>query len=321
MSMNADTQVLLLLTVHLGGATKDDPRPLSAAEWARLTIWLEDHRIPLAALLSDDPGAVLTGWIDRTVTAARIAGLMRRGGALALALEKWQRAGLWLLTPSDSEYPARLRERLRREAPPVLFGCGSRRLLNRGGVAVVGSRGATDADLSFAIDLGAQAARQGLSIVSGGARGIDEAAMSGALTAEGTVVGVLADGLLRAATSRRYRDHLIGNDLTLVSPFNPEAGFDVGNAMARNRHIYCLADAAIVVASSREKGGTWNGAVENLRRNWVPLWVKPQSMEASGNGDLVRHGGRWLPPGQLELAALAARVEGVADAQQMLQLL
>ena len=319
MSVKEDTQVLLLLTVHLSGAAKGDPRPLSAAEWARLSAWLDDHRIPPAALLSADPGAALTGWIDRTVTPARIAGLLGRGGALALALEKWQRAGLWLLTPGAGEYPTRLQARLGREAPPVLFGCGSRRLLNQGGVAVVGSRNATDADLSFARDLGAEAARQGLSIVSGGARGIDDAAMSGALTAEGTVVGVLADSLLRAATSARYRDSVMGGDLTLVSPFNPEAGFDVGNAMARNRHIYCLADAAIVVSSSRDKGGTWSGAVENLRRNWVPLWVKPQGEEASGNGDLVRHGGRWLPPGQLELAALAARAEALAGAQQTLR--
>jgi predicted Rossmann fold nucleotide-binding protein DprA/Smf involved in DNA uptake len=319
--MNVDTQVLLLLTVHLGGAAKGDPRPLSAAEWARLAGWLQDHGIPPAALLSDDPRAMLTGWIDRTVTVARIDGLIGRGSALALALERWQRTGLWLLTTGDAEYPARLRERLRRESPPVLFGCGSRRLLNWGGVAVVGSREATDADLSFARELGAEAARQGLSIVSGGARGVDEAAMSGALTAEGTVVGVLADSLLRAATSARYRDYLIGSDLTLVSPFNPEAGFDVGNAMARNRHIYCLADAAVVVSSSREKGGTWNGAVENLRQNWIPLWVKPQGAEASGNDDLVRRGGRWLPPGQLELAALAARTEAAVDAQRILRLL
>jgi predicted Rossmann fold nucleotide-binding protein DprA/Smf involved in DNA uptake len=239
-----------------------------------------------------------------------------------LALEKWQRAGLWLLTLSDGEYPTRSRARLGRKAPPVLFGCGSRRLLNRGGVAVVGSRNATEADLSFASELGAEAAQQGLSIVSGGARGIDDAAMAGALAAEGTAVGVLADSLLRAATSARHRDYLMDNNLTLVSPFNPEAGFDVGNAMARNRYIYCLADAAIVVSSSRDKGGTWNGAVENLRRNWVPLWVaKPQGTEASGNGDLVRHGGRWLPPGRLELAALAARAEALADIQQTLRLL
>jgi len=163
------------------------------------------------------------------------------------------------------------------------------------GLAVVGSRDAGHADLAFAAKLGAQASRQGISIVSGGARGIDEAAMLGALENEGTAIGVLADSLLRAAISAKYRKHLMTGNLALVSPYNPEAGFDVGNAMARNRYIYCLGDGAVVVSSSRNTGGTWTGAIENLKEGWVPLWVKPGSEGTSGNVDLVRRGARWLP--------------------------
>ena len=84
-------------------------------------------------------------------------------------------------------------------------------------------------------------------------------------------------------------------NLVLVSPFNPEAGFDVGNAMARNKYIYCLSDAAIVVATSKGSGGTWNGATENLKRNWVPLWVLSNPDHNSGNAALVNLGAGWLP--------------------------
>jgi predicted Rossmann fold nucleotide-binding protein DprA/Smf involved in DNA uptake len=192
----------------------------------------------------------------------------------------------------------------------VLFGCGNRNLLNQGGVAVVGSRNAADQEVAFATKLGNDAALQGLSTVSGGARGVDEAAMLGALDREGMVVGVLADGLLRAATSARYRNHLMANNLVLVSPFNPEAGFDVGHAMARNRYIYSLSDAAIVVSSGRDKGGTWNGAIENLKEGWVPLWVKLHPDVDSGNAELVRRGARWLPDDGLGLAALVAGMDG-----------
>src|SRR5438445_13520981 len=96
-------------------------------------------------------------------------------------------------------------------------------------------------------------------IVSGGASGVDESAMLGALQANGLAVGVLADRLLRAATSIKYRDMLMADRLVLVSPFNPEAGFDVGNAMARNRYIYCLAVAEVVSTVLAGKGGTWSG--------------------------------------------------------------
>ncbi len=96
-------------------------------------------------------------------------------------------------------------------------------------------------------------------------------------------------------TSAKYRKALMANNLVLISPFNPEAGFDVGNAMSRNKYIYCLADAAVVVSSTNKRGGTWNGAVENLRQKWVPLWVKSSSESSSGNAELVRLGGSWIP--------------------------
>jgi predicted Rossmann fold nucleotide-binding protein DprA/Smf involved in DNA uptake len=306
MTTSPQTQAILLATAHLGKAAPGDPRPLTPAEWGRFALWLKHQGLLPEALLAGDPATVLAGWEDPAVTPDRLKALLGRGAALALVMERWQRAGLWVLTRSDPAYPDRLKKHLKTDSPPVLFGCGHRALLNRGGIAVVGSRAASDDDLAFATRSAGQAAAKGATIVSGGARGIDEAAMLGALQAGGTAVGVLADSLLRAATSAKYRKGLMSNDLALISPFNPEAGFDVGNAMARNRYVYCLADAAIVVCSTRDKGGTWNGAVENLRHGWVPLWVQPSEESGSGNGELVRLGARRLPADGLDPAALAA---------------
>ena len=128
--------------------------------------------------------------------------------------------------------------------------------------------------------------------------------MKGALDSEGTAVAVLADSLLRAATSALYRRPLRSGDLALVSAVNPEAGFNVGNAMTRNRYIYCLADAAVVVASARGSGGTWSGACENVKNGWVPLWVRRTRDPDSGNDELVEQGARRLPDRLDSLAAL-----------------
>lgn len=309
MNISGQTQAVLLLTAYFSKPVKGDPRPLSPTEWGRFALWLKEKETLPEALLGNDPGLLLLGWNDKTVTLDRIRFLLGRGNALALALEKWQRAGLWVLTRSDAEYPNRLKKLLKIDSPPVLFGCGNRNLLNKGGIAVVGSRDATEDDLLFATTLGKEAAAQGYSIVSGGARGIDEAAMQGSLAHEGTTIGILADSLLRSATSAKYRKSLMANNLVLISPFNPEAGFDVGNAMSRNKYIYCLADAAIVVSSTKNKGGTWNGAVENLRQTWVPLWVKTTSSSSSGNAELVRQGAKWLPGDSLDLKVLMTAVE------------
>jgi predicted Rossmann fold nucleotide-binding protein DprA/Smf involved in DNA uptake len=292
MNVSPQGQAVILLTVPFG---KTDAKPLSVREWARLALWLKDHELEPSRLLKGDPKSLLSSWMDRTVTPERVEGLLDRGGALGLALEKWQRTGLWIITRSEADYPERLKRKLRLDSPPVLFGCGNRALLNKGGIAVVGSRDADEDDLSFSTSLARTAAYQGLSVVSGAARGVDESAMLGALENEGTAVGVMADSLLRAATSAKYRKHLLAGDLVLVSPFNPEVGFNVGNAMARNKYIYCLSDAAVVVNSTPDKGGTWNGAVENLKNAWVPLWVRRYDSSRSGNPALAQMGAHWLP--------------------------
>jgi predicted Rossmann fold nucleotide-binding protein DprA/Smf involved in DNA uptake len=304
MDISRQAQAILLLTAYLPKSAKADARPLSPREWARLSCWLGARGLG-AEHLQAQGGGVLEGWRDSAVTVDRIERLLDREAALAGALERWLRAGLWVLTAADPGYPGRFRRRLGADAPPLLFGSGNPALLDLGGLAVVGTREAGAHDLEYSRGLGRLAARQGHALVSGGARGVDEAAMLAALEAGGRVVGVLGDGLLAATASARFRARLQEQSLALVSPFYPEAGFSPGNAMARNKHIYCLADAAAVVRSGL-KGGTWSGALENLRHGWVPLWVRDNADETSGNGLLIEAGGRWLPTplAKLDLAGL-----------------
>ncbi|HEB78175.1 MAG TPA: DNA-processing protein DprA [Methylothermaceae bacterium] len=283
-----------MLTARLGDTVPDSHKPLTPKEYGRFAEWLRSHSLTPERLLSGDLQSLLQEWADKKITVERIQTLLDRGTALALALEKWTRAGLWVMSRSDPDYPKKLKQRLGSESPAILFGCGNRKLLNSGGLAVVGSRNASKEDLVYAGKIGELTANAGFSIISGGARGIDEAAMLGALEVDGTAVGILANGLLQACASRKYRHALRENNLVLVSPFNPEAGFNVGNAMARNKYIYCLADAALVVHSGR-KGGTWNGAQENLKKSWVPLWVKPTEDSEAGNQTLIDAGALAAP--------------------------
>lgn len=292
MNLSTTAQATLLLTCHFSKASKEQVKPLTTTEWGRFAVWLKEKGMTPTDLLTGDAYTALASWCDSHVSVERLQALLARGHSLALAMEKWQRAGLWVVTRSDADYPKRLKARLHTDSPPVLFGCGNKSLLEIGGVAVVGSRNVGDADLAFTVALGAKAAVQGIGIVSGGARGIDETAMSGAIRAGGRVIGVMADSLLSAATSAKWRKGIMDGNLVLLSPFYPEAGFNVGNAMARNKYIYCLADAAIVVHSGKT-GGTITGAQENLKKQWIPLWVKPNQDNNSGNSLLVGKGGRW----------------------------
>jgi predicted Rossmann fold nucleotide-binding protein DprA/Smf involved in DNA uptake len=68
--------------------------------------------------------------------------------------------------------------------------------------------------------------------------------------------------------------------------------------MDRNKFIYCLADYAVVVASGQESGGTWAGAVDDLKEGWVPLFVRAEG-RYEGNALLIARGGIALDPAAL----------------------
>jgi predicted Rossmann fold nucleotide-binding protein DprA/Smf involved in DNA uptake len=191
--------------------------------------------------------------------------------------------------------------------------------LSSGGLAVVGSRHVDDDLVQYTQAVGALAAQSSRAIVSGGAKGIDQAAMHGALDAGGRAVGILADSLEKSVLARYNRDMLLSKQLTLVSPYDPAAGFNVGNAMRRNKFIYALSNAALVVSSDVDKGGTWNGAVEQLAKlKLVPVYVRSTGPESAGLKALVGKGARcWPNPAGVDgfRALLKSTADAVEDAQ------
>lgn len=219
----------------------------------------------LPPLLADNP----------SLEGERIAQLLTRGFALASAVEHWHSRGIWLISRFDEAYPAALIDRLGDHAPPLLYGCGELSALKPDALAIVGSRDASEEMRDFTREVGERCASAGVTVVSGGARGIDQCAMSAALMAGGRAVGVLADKLERAAVERDNRQPLMDGTLLLLSPLDPAAGFHVGQAMGRNKYIYALARAGLVVNADLETGGTWNGAIEVLKGTpAIPLFVR-----------------------------------------------
>ncbi|MGN6033618.1 MAG: DNA-processing protein DprA [Thermomicrobiales bacterium] len=270
------------------------PQPLDAGELTRLARWIQEQGRDALAL-PDDPERVLDGWFDRAIPIERIAGLVARQETIDRAVARWTDQGIWVLGRKDPGYPrARLTRRLGDAIPPVFFGVGARHLLDARSTAIVGSRDAPVTTLALAQDLGTREARAGRTVISGGARGVDERAVQGAFLGGGTAVVILADGLARQAGKAVYADHLAAGSLALISPYAPTAPFSTGNAMGRNRLIYCLAHEAIAVASTNGKGGTFVSAREALRRGCGPIWVAPSDDPRSGNPALIQAGARPL---------------------------
>lgn len=287
--LSDDTQVVLLLCGRFGGEKQEAHQPLATREYGELAKWLNVRSLRPSDLLTDAGRDALAGVQDVGLERERVEFLLGRGTAMALALERWARGGLWVISRGDAEFPKRLRRQLKHAAPPLLYGAGHKALLDKGGLAIIGSRNASESALAYTRAIATRCANEGMAVVSGGARGVDAAAMQGATEADGYCIGVLASDLLKTSVNRQNRIGLQEGRLVLISPFFPEAGFNARNAMGRNRYIYTLADQALVIDSDLRSGGTWAGAVENLKNRWVPLYVRTPG-DGAGNAALVVDG-------------------------------
>ena len=290
----SDEEAVLLACSGLVQVRGRELRPLGPKGWSSLRRHAQDvdlERGDLVGLSAADLEERLGIPAEK---AAQLAGLFERRGQLAFELERLGRLGIWHTTVESEDYPGRLLERLGSTAPPVLFGLGQRELLDLEGLAVVGSRDAPTSAVEIARAAGVQAAQQGWATVTGGARGVDRESMRGAFEAGGTVIGVTADGLERHLRDAALRTAITQGRATYLSPSRPDAPFSVGNAMGRNKLIYCLASVALVVHSEDGNGETWSGASEALKAGWVPVFVHDAGASVAGNEALIRRGGRRL---------------------------
>ncbi len=310
-SVSPNTQAILLLTAPLiTGRGGHSSELMTLGEYNRLAKALRNNQREPADLLGPEAVDLLKEF-QNMFDRGRLTRLIERGFLLTQALDKWQTRSIWVVSRADHEYPTRMKSRLRESAPPVLYGCGDSTILNTGGLAIVGSRKVDETLIEYTESIGRLAARSNHTVVSGGARGIDQSAMSEALQAGGCVIGVLADSLNRLVLSRDLREYLMDNQLVLISPYDPTAGFNVGHAMQRNKIIYALAEAALVVSSDYGKGGTWTGAVEQLEKlHFVPVYVRSNGDSEKGLKALQDKGAlAWPNPSDPETFTEAINVQ------------
>ncbi|QNU65458.1 DNA-protecting protein DprA [Ruminiclostridium herbifermentans] len=281
--------VTILLCSHL---LKDDgAKPFSIVEWSNLAANIINSKIKEpAGLMQLSKQEIQNNLLISEENAERISILLSRGAKLAFALEELSRKGIGVVTKSDKEYPKRIKALLKKNAPPLLYYSGDISLINSKGIAIVGSRNIDEKGVKFAYDLAKKAAGENLTIFSGGAKGIDTTSEQSAIENRGKVVSILADSLSQRIKKKEIRERIVNKQLLLISANNPDAPFSAGGAMNRNKYIYCLSSAAFVIASDFNKGGTWAGAIENIKNNWVKTFIW-DNKTYDGNKKLIEKGG------------------------------
>lgn len=192
----------------------------------------------------------------------RIVRLLEEEQLLESYLRRGTQAGCIALTRVSPGYPLILRQRLGLNSPGCLWGKGDWNLLGTPAISLVGSRELGQDNRVFAQQVGRQAAKQGLTLISGNARGADRTAQEACLEAGGSVISIIADEL----TKVEPREHVL-----YLSEDGFDEGFSAQRALSRNRCIHALGQIVFVAQAALGKGGTWDGTVRNLRFGWSPV--------------------------------------------------
>lgn len=199
--------------------------------------------------------------------------------------------GYELVPITSPEYSKTLKQNLKTaHSPAVLYVKGNKQLLHEKSTAIVGSRAAGGKSLEFTDNIAKIASKDSKVVVSGFAKGVDKQALDSALKYEGQSIIVLPQGITTFNSGfKAYYKQIVNGDVLVLSTFHPKAVWSTGLAMARNPIIYGLADE-IFVAESSEKGGTWSGVMDGLRKGRKIYVRNPESNEKNANILLIQKG-------------------------------
>jgi DNA processing protein len=211
---------------------------------------------------------------------------------LAGELKRCEEFGCHVITHDDQDYPELLRQIY--DPPIVVYVKGGLTNKDKNGVAIVGSRQTTHYGIEVARKLAYQLAYIGVTVVSGGARGIDTAAHQGALSGKGRTVCVLGTGIniVFPAENGELFERIAASGAVITQyPFNRKA--DKQSFAIRNRIVAGMTLGTVVVEANLTSGAliTANFATEYGRQIFaVPGRI--DSPRSKGCHELIKKGAK-----------------------------
>ncbi|HRI88279.1 MAG TPA: DNA-processing protein DprA [Candidatus Hydrogenedentes bacterium] len=163
-------------------------------------------------------------------------------------------AGTHVYAFTDEGYPDLLSRYLVDAAPALVWCAGNLELLNAHGGGVVGTRDPSRVGFEIAMDCARWFANEGITVVSGGADGVDSAAHRAAIESNGSTIIVLPQGMRTYSFPAYVREALECHRCALISQFDPEMSWQTHAAVTRNATIAALSKIVCVIEPKRMGG-------------------------------------------------------------------
>lgn len=271
-SMNKLSMYIIILC----GEFKDSYKPLS-----RAAFWKLYHKY-------NDSVEELVNSGEETIQE-----LLKRSGSIAFAIDEMSKMGISITTFLDEDFPHKLYWVLKDFCPPLFYKCGNSEINKFRFVGYVGSRNITGWDEQWAKERVKKNLRDKYAIVTGGAKGIDTVALNTCIKNSGYAVLFLPDNIITKIRDPFIRKNIMDDRILVYSHVSPFASKTrnsfVNSAMERNKFIYAMSTATVVVRSDKDKGGTWAGATESIKHNWSYVYVW-DNKDYDGNQALIQIG-------------------------------
>ena len=274
MNYTNDAYVTMLLTMALSPNREEYARPLSTQELKQLEERVRAGGLHhIGRLMNIDIGGLMLQLDISEEEAYRIYTLLNRSVQLSYTVENYLHKGIEVVTCYNDEYPQRLKRRMEDAAPPVFYRCGNQELLNSPMLAIVGISGVkTSPEVRDSIEmLVRNGVRLGYTILTGGELGVSRVAMNLATEYGGNLVEVLGGDMQAHIQEEGVAELLAANRAAVLSLEHPEALFTVSHAIARNKLLFSLAEAAFIFNTDGKRGEL--DAIRNRYCDWIYAWT------------------------------------------------
>ena len=271
---NDDAYAAMLLTMALSPNKEEYARPLATQEFRRFEAMVRACGFGgIGRLMDLDISALMIYLNLGEAEAMRVYTLLHRGMQLTYALNGYSAEGIDVTTQYDDDYPRRLERKLKDAAPPFLYRCGDASLLDRPAIALTGISGVRTLPEAYANleTLVTGAAELGYAVITGGEPGVSRQAAGLVAEKGGALIEILGGGMRERLGDDAVALLVAQGRALVLSPEHPDALFTVSHAIARNKLLFALADAAFIFNTDGRRGE--GEALQSRVCDWVYAWT------------------------------------------------